>query len=82
MSQPIQQKYKVIKKLDAGGMAEVFIADASGVEGIIKRVAIKRILPSLSANTKFVAMFLDEGTEGDRLVVIGRATSQRSNLFV
>lgn len=60
MSQPVQQKYKVIKKLDAGGMAEVFIADASGVEGIIKRVAIKRILPSLSANTKFVAMFLDE----------------------
>lgn len=60
MSQPIQQKYKVIKKLDAGGMAEVFIADASGVEGIIKRVAIKRILPTLSSNTKFVAMFLDE----------------------
>lgn len=58
--QPIQQKYKVIKKLDAGGMAEVFIADAAGVQGIVKRVAIKRILPSLAANEKFVAMFLDE----------------------
>lgn len=60
MPQPIQQKYKVIKKLDAGGMAEVFIADATGVQGIIKRVAIKRILPALASNTKFVAMFLDE----------------------
>jgi len=58
--QPIQQKYKVIKKLDAGGMAEVFIADAVGVQGIVKRVAIKRILPSLAPNKKFVAMFLDE----------------------
>jgi len=58
--QPIQQKYKVVRKLDAGGMAEVFIADALGVEGIVKRVAIKRILPELAANTKFVSMFLDE----------------------
>ena len=60
MSQPTQQKYKVIKKLDAGGMAEVFIADAIGAGNIVKRVAIKRILPSLSENKKFVAMFLDE----------------------
>jgi len=55
-----QQKYKVIRKLDAGGMAEVFIADAIGAGDIVKRVAIKRILPSLAENHKFVAMFLDE----------------------
>ncbi|MFH2009085.1 MAG: serine/threonine-protein kinase [bacterium] len=60
MAQPTQQKYKVIRKLDAGGMAEVFIADAIGAGNIVKRVAIKRILPSLAENKKFVAMFLDE----------------------
>jgi eukaryotic-like serine/threonine-protein kinase len=60
VSDPTQQKYKVIRKFDAGGMAEVFIADAIGAGGIIKRVAIKRILPSLAENKKFVAMFLDE----------------------
>jgi len=60
VADPTQQKYKVIKKFAAGGMAEVFIADAVGAGGIIKRVAIKRILPSLAANKKFVAMFLDE----------------------
>jgi eukaryotic-like serine/threonine-protein kinase len=57
---PTQQKYVPVKKLDAGGMAEVFIADAVGVHGIAKRVAIKRVLPGLAANAKFVAMFLDE----------------------
>ncbi len=60
MADPTQQKYKIIRKFDAGGMAEVFIADAVGAGGIIKRVAIKRILPSLVENKKFVAMFLDE----------------------
>jgi len=60
VADPTQQKYRVIKKFDAGGMAEVFIADAVGAGGIIKRVAIKRILPSLAENKKFVAMFLDE----------------------
>jgi serine/threonine-protein kinase len=60
LADPTQQKYRIIKKFDAGGMAEVFIADAVGAGGIIKRVAIKRILPSLAENKKFVAMFLDE----------------------
>lgn len=61
MSQSTEQpRYKVIKRFDAGGMAEVFIADLLGVHGIQKRVAIKRILPALASNKKFVAMFLDE----------------------
>jgi len=54
------QRYKVIEKIDAGGMAEIYKAKASTVDGFEKDVAIKRILPSLCNRTKFVNMFLDE----------------------
>ncbi|MFT7624887.1 MAG: serine/threonine protein kinase, partial [Myxococcota bacterium] len=55
-----RQRYKVIRKIDAGGMAEIFIARAQAVGGIEKTVAIKRVLPSLTRNRRFVNMFLDE----------------------
>src|SRR5205823_12758564 len=41
-------------------MAEVFRGVAESMEGFKKAVAIKRILPSLTKNQKFVSMFLDE----------------------
>lgn len=41
-------------------MAEVFRAEATGLEGFAKRVAIKRVRPDLVTNAKFVRMFLDE----------------------
>ena len=55
------QRYKVTDRLDAGGMAEVFrgIAESS-VGGLKRAVAIKRILPNLTKNKRFVQMFLDE----------------------
>ena len=55
-----QQRYKILKKIDAGGMAEIFLARAQSVGGIEKIVAIKRVLPSLTTNKRFVSMFLDE----------------------
>jgi eukaryotic-like serine/threonine-protein kinase len=54
------QRYRVIDKLESGGMAEVFRAESTGLEGFRKPVAIKRVLPHLSRNTKFISMFLDE----------------------
>ncbi|MBU1238733.1 serine/threonine protein kinase, partial [Myxococcota bacterium] len=54
------QKYKIIKKLDSGGMAEVFLAEMETVKGFKKTVAIKRIRPSLIQEEKFVKMFMDE----------------------
>lgn len=53
-------KYKIIKKLESGGMAEVFHAEYESMEGFKKQVAIKRVLPHLSQNREFIAMFLDE----------------------
>lgn len=54
-------RYKIVARLDAGGMAEVFRGVAESTVGGIKRgVAIKRILPNLAKNKRFVQMFLDE----------------------
>jgi eukaryotic-like serine/threonine-protein kinase len=55
-----QEKYRVLNKLAAGGMAEVFVAEAESLQGFTKQVAIKRVLPHLAENRKFLAMFLDE----------------------
>src|SRR5512137_140249 len=60
MSSDSQQRYRVIERLAAGGMAEVFLAESAGLEGFKKRVAIKRVLPHLSEKKKFISMFLDE----------------------
>lgn len=53
-------RYRITDKIAAGGMAEVFKGIAESLQGFRKTVAIKRILPALTKNTKFVTMFLDE----------------------
>jgi serine/threonine protein kinase len=55
-----KQRYKIVERLAAGGMAEVYVGESAGIEGFRKKVAIKRVLPKLSANTEFINMFLDE----------------------
>src|SRR6185503_1547628 len=54
------QKYRITERIDAGGMAEVFRGVAESLQGFKKSVAIKRILPHLCKNKKFISMFLDE----------------------
>lgn len=55
-----QDKYRVIRRLDSGGMAEVYLGEALSLHGFKKQVAIKRVLPELAQNRQFIAMFLDE----------------------
>ena len=62
-----QQKYRVIKRLEAGGMAEVYLGEAVSVQGFRKKVAIKRVLPHLAQNQSFIEMFLDEARLSARL---------------
>jgi serine/threonine protein kinase len=52
--------YELLDRVAIGGMAEVFKAKRTGVEGFEKVVALKRILPHLSDNKEFVDMFVDE----------------------
>lgn len=65
-------KYELVRRLAVGGMAELYLARASGIEGFEKLVALKRILPQYSGNDDFVGMLLDEA----RLV----ATLQHANI--
>ncbi|MGH1467571.1 MAG: protein kinase domain-containing protein [Bdellovibrionales bacterium] len=53
-------KYLLLEKLAMGGMAEVFLAKTSGVQGIGKFLAMKRILPQYSSNEEFIQMFTEE----------------------
>ncbi|MFO0598336.1 MAG: protein kinase [Myxococcaceae bacterium] len=53
-------RYELEQKLASGGMAEVFLARQTGIEGFEKLVVLKRILPNHSDNPEFVRMFLDE----------------------
>lgn len=53
-------KYELIERLATGGMAEVFLARSFGLQGFQKRLVIKRILPALAKEPRFVSMFIKE----------------------
>lgn len=52
--------YILGERVGLGGMAEVFVATRAGPHGFAKRFAVKRILPELARDARFVAMFCDE----------------------
>jgi serine/threonine protein kinase len=53
-------RYRVLRKIAHGGMAEIFTALQIGAEGFEKPVVLKRILPALSSDPAFVRMLVDE----------------------
>ncbi len=60
-------RYRILRRIAVGGMAEIYLATASGIEGFEKRVAIKRILPQFASIPEYVGMFLDEARLAGRL---------------
>lgn len=52
--------YVLGERLGLGGMAEVYVGERGGPHGFAKKFAIKRILPELAREPRFVAMFVDE----------------------
>ena len=52
--------YVLLDRINVGGMAEVFRAKTSSLEGVQRLVAIKRILPHLASDGEFSDMFVDE----------------------
>lgn len=53
-------RFTVLERLGAGGMAEVFKCRQGGLGGFEKLVVLKRILPHLVQEEAFLSMFLDE----------------------
>jgi len=59
--QPTQfGKYQLLDKIAAGGMAELYRAKLTGVQGFEKLIAIKKILPNLSEEENLITAFIDE----------------------
>jgi len=53
-------KYQLLDKIAVGGMAELFRAKLTGVQGFEKLIAIKKILPNLSEEENLITAFIDE----------------------
>src|SRR6185436_10292021 len=60
-------EFEIIRRLGAGGMAEVFLAKKRGAEGTYKLLVVKRILPSHGSSRRFQAMFAEEAQLATRL---------------
>ncbi len=60
-------KYRLVRRLAYGGMAEIFLAQLIGDEGFQKSVVLKRILPQFSADPDFTRMFVDEAVLAAKL---------------
>jgi serine/threonine protein kinase len=59
--------YRLIAKLAQGGMGEICVARLHGVAGFEKLVVIKRVLPHLAEDGKYIAMLQDEARIAARL---------------
>jgi len=60
-------KYKLIKRIAVGGMAEIFLASIQGEAGFERYVIIKKILPHYAGEPEFVRRLVDEGLLASRL---------------
>src|SRR5688572_20893640 len=64
---PRLAEFEIIRRLGAGGMAEVFLAKKRGAEGTFKLLVVKRILPAHGSSRRFRAMFAEEAQLATRL---------------
>ncbi len=54
------ERFTLLRRIARGGMGEVFLATASGIEGAERPVVIKIIRKDHDADSSFLARFLDE----------------------
>lgn len=60
-------RYRLSSRIGIGGMAEVFLARATGAGNFARTVVVKRMIPQLAEDPHAVQMFLDEAQLGARL---------------
>jgi serine/threonine-protein kinase len=59
--------YRLVGRLGAGGMAEVWKAEVTGPGGFSRTVVVKRVLPHLADDARFADRFLSEARLSARL---------------
>jgi len=52
--------YEVVERLEAGGMATLYLGRKHGASGFTRKVAIKIMHPHLAIDERIVRMFVDE----------------------
>jgi serine/threonine protein kinase len=57
---PFGDKYVLVEHIATGGMAEIYRATYSGIEGFAKELVIKRLREEFAERPNVVRMFLDE----------------------
>ncbi len=60
-------RYELLERLGVGGMAEVWLAQISGVSGFKKTLVVKTMHPNLAESPEFVKMFVKEASLAARL---------------
>ncbi len=60
-------RYELVERIGSGGMAEIFRGRATAVGGFEKPVAIKKILPHLSEDKRFIDLLIAEANILSRL---------------
>lgn len=55
-------KFEIITHLASGGMADIFLCRARGIQGFEKLAIIKRVRQDRALDKKMVDLFLDEGS--------------------
>ena len=63
----IADRYRLIRRLGSGGMAEVWLAEQVGPRDFVRRTVLKRIHAHLADDEKFVRAFEDEARLAARL---------------
>ena len=61
-------RYHLLRRIDGGGMADIYAAALHGAEGFRRLVVIKRLRPEMTRNRTAVEQFIDEAKLGASLV--------------
>jgi tRNA A-37 threonylcarbamoyl transferase component Bud32 len=80
-------RYTILQPIARGGMAEIFLAEATDLPGVRRVVVVKRMLPEFARDEAYAKMFLDEARilaslSHPNVVQIVEAGRDGSDLFI